>query len=896
MMQLQFNLEYRTTFGEDIALNVITSAGSSTAYRMRTLDGVHWRGDVTWRESDAPFIDYFYSVIRYGQVVREEWRVEPHRLEFVSQSGKAYIVYDNWIDIPEDAYMYSAAFTDCIEARKRELSDKTAYSATLRLKVRAPQLRRGEQLAILGREAALGEWKALRAIRMTEHEAHEWVVSLDGSPLSGQEIEFKFVILDEPVADVTPEWEAGRNRSLRVPVINDGEIVVMELPGARFDRPLWRGAGVVVPVFALRSEGSFGVGDFGDLRALVDWAASAGMRVVQVLPVNDTTMTHTWEDSYPYNCISVFALHPQYIDLRALPALNDDSRKTYYEELRRELNALPAVDYERVNAAKTAYLRELYAQEGAAALRTAAFKAFFAANKEWLVPYAVFCHYRDTYGTADFTLWRGHRSLTTKDREQAAKTGTKMYKDCAFWYYMQYNLDKQMRAARDHARDKRIVLKGDIPIGVSRYGADIWTDPQYFNIDGQAGAPPDAFSVNGQNWGFPTYNWDAMLADGCAWWVRRLRKMSCYFDAYRIDHVLGFFRIWEIPSDAVHGLLGQFAPAIGMTAEEIEGYGLHFDESLFTVPFITDSTLAALFGDKASMVAERYLDRMHDDRWVMKSEYATQRAVEAAFRDSTDADNVAVRDGLYALISDVLFVRDRREAGKYHPRISAQSAFVYGTLSDADKNAFNKLYDDYYYRRNDRYWYSEAMKKLPIVVGATRMLACAEDLGMVPSCVPWVMDAMRILSLEIQSMPKDSSTRFGHLSHNPYRSVCTISTHDMPTMRQWWDEDDERTQDYFNTMLYHGGRAPHPLPGWLAQDIVSRHLTSPSMLCILSLQDWMAIDEQLRLPDKDAERINVPSVPRHYWRYRMHINIEQLMAATDFNNEIKRMIRYSGRK
>jgi 4-alpha-glucanotransferase len=167
---------------------------------------------------------------------------------------------------------------------------------------------------------------------------------------------------------------------------------------------------------------------------------------------------------------------------------------------------------------------------------------------------------------------------------------------------------------------------------------------------------------------------------------------------------------------------------------------------------------------------------------------------------------------------------------------------------------------------------------------------------MVPDCVPWVMNELRILSLEIQSMPKDDKVRFGHLSCNPYRSVCTISTHDMPTLRQWWDEDEERTQDYYNSMLYRGGAAPHPLPGWLAKDIVSRHLTSPSMLCLLSLQDWLSIDEQLRLPDANAERINIPANPRHYWRYRMHMTIEQLMQADEFNETIKTLIIQSGRK
>ena len=460
---------------------------------------------------------------------------------------------------------------------------------------------------------------------------------------------------------------------------------------------------------------------------------------------------------------------------------------------------------------------------------------------------------------------------------------------------MQFILNSQMAGVHEYARSKGVVLKGDIPIGVSRYGCDVWQEPRYFNLNGQAGAPPDDFSVNGQNWGFPTYNWDEMLKDGCRWWIHRFANMSKFFDAYRIDHVLGFFRIWEIPIEAVHGLLGQFSPALGMTREEIEAYGLHFQEALFTEPFITDWVVERMFGERAQMVRETYLEPSHDGRYRMKEAYSTQRKIEKAFAGKTDKADTDLRDGLYALVSDVLFVRDHRDPNKFHPRISVQFDFIYESLYDSDKYLFNKIYNDYYYRRNNQFWYREAMNKLPKIVEATRMLVCAEDLGMVPDCVSWVMNELKILSLELQSMPKDPNVRFGVLSRNPYRSVCTISSHDTPTLRQWWDEDEARTQDYYNNVLQKYGAAPHPLPGWLARDIISRHLLCPSMLCILSLQDWLSIDEGIRLADKDAERINVPANPRHYWRYRMHVNIEDLISGHDFNQNVTDLIKESGR-
>ena len=540
-------------------------------------------------------------------------------------------------------------------------------------------------------------------------------------------------------------------------------------------------------------------------------------------------------------------------------------------------------------------MRQIFNQEGEKIMKTAEYKAFFQDTELWLVPYAQYSYLRDKNGTADFNQWPDHQVWDEAERKALADPKTAAYKNVAFFYFVQFVLDRQMQEAHEHAKAKGVILKGDIPIGVNRNGCDVWMEPKYFNLNGQAGAPPDDFSANGQNWGFPTYNWFEMLKDGCQWWNRRFQNMARYFDAYRIDHVLGFFRIWEIPVHSVHGLLGQFAPALAMSREEIESYGLHFQEDRFTRPFITDWVLDRMFHERAGEVKEKYLDRLDDERYQMKPEVDTQRKVEALFADVTDEKELWLRDGLYALISDVLFVRDHTNPGVFHPRISAQLDFIYESLYDNDKAAFNRLYNDYFYRRNNQFWYQEAMKKLPKLVQATRMLVCAEDLGMVPDCVPWVMDELKILSLELQSMPKDPSVKFGHLSRNPYRSVCTISSHDMPTLRMWWDENVQRTQEYYNTMLYRQGPAPHPLPGWLASDIISRHLTSPSMLCILSIQDWLATDEALRLPDANAERINIPANPKHYWRYRMHLNIEDLAADKRFVQNITEMISQSGR-
>ena len=890
-MTVQFNIEYKAMFGEQIVVNIQTEEGE-LKLPLETTDGERWACD--WGvESPEKSYTYYYSVEREGKAVKTEWLMIKHQLDVNAKKAAVYTLYDHWKAMPEDAFLYSSAFTDCINHQVPQKMKPETGSKIVRLIVRAPQLRDGERLGVLGADKALGAWDVQKILPMTQHTYNEWVADIDATHLEGSHLEFKFVAFRNAKNELL--WETSMNRTVDLPEMKAGELVSYELDQAFFALYNRKLAGTLVPVFSLRTRKSAGIGDFGDLKTMIDFVASTGQKVLQLLPINDTTITHTWTDSYPYSCISVFAIHPQYANLHALPELKDAKARAEAEKTRAELNALDKIDYEKVNDFKINYLRQIFNQEGEKMMKTAEYKAFFQDTKQWLVPYAQYSYLRDKNGTADFNQWPDHQVWDEAERKALTAPKTAAYKNVAFFYFVQFVLDRQMQEAHEYAKAKGVILKGDIPIGVNRNGCDVWMEPKYFNLNGQAGAPPDDFSANGQNWGFPTYNWFEMLKDGCQWWNRRFQNMARYFDAYRIDHVLGFFRIWEIPVSSVHGLLGQFAPALAMSREEIESYGLHFQDDRFTRPFITDWVLDRVFHERAGEIKEKYLDRLDDERYQMKPEVDTQRKVEALFADATDEKELWLRDGLYALISDVLFVRDHTNPGVFHPRISAQLDFIYESLYDNDKAAFNRLYNDYFYRRNNQFWYQEAMKKLPKLVQATRMLVCAEDLGMVPDCVPWVMDELKILSLELQSMPKDPSVKFGHLSRNPYRSVCTISSHDMPTLRMWWDENIQRTQEYYNTMLYRQGPAPHPLPGWLASDIISRHLTSPSMLCILSIQDWLATDEALRLPDANAERINIPANPKHYWRYRMHLNIEDLAADKRFVQNITEMISQSGR-
>lgn len=606
-------------------------------------------------------------------------------------------------------------------------------------------------------------------------------------------------------------------------------------------------------------------------------------------------MTGTWTDSYPYSSISIYAFHPMYVDLRQLPALNDQASAITFEQKRNELNALPQVDYEAVNQWKRAYLKAIFQQEQDTVLNSNGFCEFYRENAEWLRPYAAFCYLRDKFQTPDFHQWQDYSTYHPETAEQLCTPDNEAYPETMFHCYVQYLLHVQLLDACNYGRKLGVIVKGDIPIGISRTSVEAWVEPYYFNMNGQAGAPPDAFSTKGQNWGMPTYNWKVMEKDNYQWWQRRFRKMANYFTAYRIDHILGFFRIWEIPIHSVHGLLGQFVPSLPMSVEEIESYGLHFQKDFMTRPFINDHMLDEMFGTRSQEVRDTFVRHEHHDIYSMRPEFDTQRKIEAYFAGRTDTESINLKEGLYALVSNVLFIPDRDNSTMYHPRIAVQNDYIYRQLTGQEQDAFNRLYNDYYYRRHNEFWYHEAMKKLPILTQATSMLVCGEDLGMVPDCVPWVMEQLQILSLEIQRMPKNPQDEFGHVHSYPFRSVCTIGTHDMSTFRGWWEEDRNVAARFFYHELGHWGNLPEHAPGWLCEDVVRRHLYSPSMLCILTWQDWLAMDEQLRNPDVTIERINVPANPKHYWRWRMHLTLENLIKQDAFNDKIRRMIDESGR-
>lgn len=864
-MKLKFSIRYRTAWGESLHISITYHSQDGTVKQynllMQTEDGELWTVETAALESrqhPLSHIVYIYQVEDAdGNVLRREWDLVPRVYHF--DTSKDYIFPDQWRDLPLPYHLYTNAYLTMVHGHLNEHVEALRlplFRRTITFRVSAPQLQPGQAVAICGSHPAIGSWNTSRYLRMEYAGQHEWMLTVNALGMLFP-IEYKYVVVDDETHAFVA-WEEGDNRTTGDVELEDGQVLVLYGEHLRLKEQTWRAAGVAIPVFSLRSEHSYGVGDFGDLKLLVDWAVLTGMKVIQLLPVNDTTVSGHWQDPYPYNIISVFALHPHYIDLEAAGTLKSKQVMTQFRRRQQELNALPYSDYEAVDRVKQEYLLQLFEEQRKSVTASKEYKDFVHDNEAWLKPYAAY---------------------RTEDE--------------AFTYYLQYLLHTQLKTAADYARSKGVILKGDLPIGVNRESVETKEHPELFHTDSQTGAPPDAFTIQGQNWGFPTYNWESEELTG--WFRKRLKHLSQYFDALRIDHILGFFRIWEIPEDAVYGLLGHFSPALPLTVGEIEYFGLPFRKELYTRPFINDRLIDRLFGIHAQYVRDNFLVRKAYNLYDLKEEYDTQKKVAAYFNDRHDESSLWIRDGLMRLICDVLFVEDPRQAEMYHPRIGVLSEPIYEALSNEDKDAFLRLYNNYFYQRHSMFWGQQALKRLPAIFKDSRLLICGEDLGMLPDCVEPVLDQLRILTLEIQQMPKQQGFEFAHLEANPYRSVATISTHDMSPLRLWWQENPERRQRYYVTMLQKEGRAPEQLPAHLAEEIIARHLYCPSMLCILQLQDWLSMDSELRSKNPQDERINVPSDPYNRWKYRMHLTIEQLIAADRYNNKVRTMITRSKR-
>jgi len=864
-------------------------ADSPQSFLMQCNAKSEWAVEISIDNANS--ISYRYAILNQDKSFDyEHGGIRNIKIEATQEN---IVIQDFWRISYGDSPFATVAFTDCFFKRKHPTVNFDEQKGNLILNLNCSQIEPNRHFAIVGNQDVLGNWDVQQKVRLDELQLPVWSITFDTNKIKFP-LEYKYLIVDTATDEVLA-WDEGSNRlidnvdSTAITIVND-EHFVRTIPS-------WKGAGVAIPVFSLRSEDGFGVGEFNDIKKMVDWAKKTGQQIIQILPVNDTTLYHTNSDSYPYNAVSVYALHPIYLHLEQIGTLRTKKQKDYFLTKKQEFNALTFLDYQHVMAVKWEFFKAIYSQESSVVFASDDYKAFFEANREWLVPYAAFSYLRDVNGTPSFSEWKEHSVYNSTEISAFSLPELPHYNEIAIYYFLQYHLHKQLVEVHNYARANGVAIKGDVPIGVSPQSVDVWSEPELFNTDTQTGAPPDDFSATGQNWGFPTYNWEKMEKNGYQWWKKRFQKLAEYFDAYRIDHILGFFRIWGIPIDAVWGLTGSFQPALPFTGEELEEKGFSWDNKRFLESYLRKYVISDIFGEYTNEVIGEYFVLDGDENYKFKPEYDTQKKIEmhfATFNNLGDKEAL-IRDGLYMLHCEVLFVRDIHQPDKFHPRISMHNSASFRDLPNETRCLLDSIYVDYFYYRHTDFWKQQAKKKLPALISATNMLVCGEDLGMIPDSVPDVMNSLEILSLEIQRMSKNPNSEFAMPADAPYRSVCTTSTHDMNPIRAWWEEDAELAQRFYNQALGMQGLAPKTCESWIAGLIIEQHLQSNAMLIILPWQDWMAIDSKLCNEDRFAERINVPSNPHNFWCYRMHMTLEQLLSEENFNNKIKEMIEKLGR-
>jgi len=877
-MTLHLHLHYKVAARQQLSVTIFNHPKQAKDYVMHSADGENWYLELTVSKEQE--IQYKYQILLQNGGTVREWG-NPRIVNILSD---AHVQYDKWQARAQiDNIFLTNAFTKAFFSKNNTSKHKkNKKSGNFHFSVLCSAVPKGLAVGITGNTPFLGNWG--KPVPLTNDSFPEWVVSIE-TDITAQYFEYKYVIFN-PENNLVTSWEAGENRvfNRKIYSIPSANTHVQDLY-FRHQNP-WRGAGVAIPVFSLRSKNGMGIGEFNDLKILAEWCKKTGIKIIQVLPVNDTIATKTWTDSYPYAAVSVYALHPLYIHL---PDLIISDNKILLQKITaatEDLNKNQSVDFDGVLENKMNLLKEIYLTQSNQLINDKSYKAFLSENKDWLYPYAAYCVLRDKNTSCVFRNWPEHSTFSEKEILKFCKENTE---ETGFYCFIQYHAHKQLTEARNYSRSLGIALKGDLPIGIYRHSCDAWVAPELYNMSEQAGAPPDDYAENGQNWGFPTYNWEVMAKDNFSWWSSRMKKLGAYFDALRIDHILGFFRIWAIPTEYSSGTMGLFNPRIPMHIDEMRQFGLHESIERLTKPFITGDLLRHIFGDNKEIITE-FFDFHGDGMLQFKAAFYNQESIISHLHKNPVFLKYEAQ--LLKLQTEVLFIREPDQPDThFNPRITVQKTFSFQCLSHAQQDAVNRIYNHYYYERHNVFWKDQALWKLPAILDASNMLICGEDLGMIPETVPDVMQQMNIMSLEIQRMPKGSG-RFGQVGSYPYFSVCSPSCHDMSTIRGWWESDHEMAKDFYYQYMHESGLTPMECNAKIVQYIIEDHLASPSIMAIFPIQDLLALDENLRYSNPKDEQINDPANPKHYWKYRLHVDLEILLQQKEFNDYLRHLISY----
>lgn len=641
--------------------------------------------------------------------------------------------------------------------------------------------------------------------------------------------------------------------------------------------------GTAIPVGALKTADSCGVGEFLDLIPFADFCKKAGLKLIQLLPVNDTGT-----ESSPYSALSAFALHPLYISLKSLPEV--EGKEELLKEitkLQKKYEKLPRFQYRELRRKKLELLQKIFESEKEKIISSSELSKWIK-NNPWIQVYSIFMQKKEKKHEASWKEW-GEAQPTKKELDDLWKD-KKNQDGNLFYAWVQMRLDEQFAKASKYAQSLGIKLKGDIPIMMNEDSCDAWAFPEYFNDEMRAGSPPDGPNPVGQNWGFPIYNWDNLKKDDYSWWKNRLIQASKYYQVYRIDHVLGFFRIWATPQRESTAMLGWTQPFEPITTDELHNLGFSDDRiTWLSVPHVPTNQIEAVNnGDYLGThgILAKIMDRIgNEEMWRFKPEIKGEKDIWA----SDIPDNVKPRLAEFWRNRALVKVAD----GLYSPLWTYHSTTAWQSLSDDEKYRLGQLIVTKY-SRMEVLWEEQARTLLGDLTSCTDMVACAEDLGSNPESLPRVLNDLSILSLRVVrwsrnwNAPGEPYYQFGEY---PYLSVTTSSVHDSSTARLWWLKEGD-SWDFYRTFPGDSDVQPGSYNSKTARYLLSKMAESNSAFCIHPLQDFLGLVEDYFDENPDNERVNIPgSVNEFNWTYRLPVTIEKLIKNKELISEINNIVK-----
>lgn len=889
MLECIFKISYPTQFGESLHL-IIKQKSETKIYPLHYVENNLWQTCIEFNKIDLahPDFSYGYCLEKKSGAKKYEggsWRT----FNLINSKNKKWIIHDQWNDAANPFNLFNSPFflktVNSKEKKPGPLKIKEETNHIFSIQMLA--ISKNFKVAITGNNSKTGLWSVLDSCIMTSKGSNDYSLQLtftkDDFPF-----EYKYVLYDTEKKQIH-QYEFGSNRLLSAMEEDASFLIHDGFPRFHFEEK--KGAGVSIPVFSLRSRNSGGVGEFNDLQFMGDWCEKIGIQLIQVLPINDTTVDHSWHDSYPYSAISAFALHPMYLNIQQIAGKKYHSISEKYLDQLKPLNQLAEVNYPEVNRIKWDFFREIFPLQHKPLFALKSYQDFFEQNKFWLEPYAAFCFLKTKYKTADFSHWPAFQKYHPAHIKRLLKTNET---EISLYYFIQFHLYQQLIKAVNYLKKKNIFLKADLPIGIKRESVDFWQYPELFIDHLRAGAPPDAFAEDGQNWGFPVYQWEAIQKSHYAWWIAKFINYGMYATAIRLDHVLGFFRIWSIPKENVQGTLGYFKPSNALSEKDFHEHQISFNEHRFCQPLITKELLSNLFAKDIDEISAFYFTEIGFNLFAFKEKFQTQRKLwDYLMKHKVNKENPHLFKNLLYLHTEKILLKE--EGYGYHFRVNMQQTFSFATLDETTKNRLNELYHLYFFNRQNDLWLQNGDEILSSLHKASDMLYCGEDLGWVPDFVPGVLRENGILSLEVQRMPKNNHEVFTDISAIPYLSIATPDTHDMPVLRHWWEMDEEKTQLFYNSILKLPGKAPQKINETIIRKIVEQFLLSPAMWSIFPWQDMMAIDDKFVFEDARKERINDPANADNKWNYRMHIFLEELCTYEEFNKQWNEFISRTNR-